>query len=158
LLNYSEQLFIAHQVGERIMFEEMLIPLKIAECLGTIKGKTRLQKIVFLIQKEAERKNVDASSFEYEIYRYGPFSFQLSGTLEKLLSDKLLEEKVEMTPNGYTKYVYELTVKGKNLLKDAKTKELISPELIHIIQQTAKNYGEVQLSDVVTEAYRKFSE
>ena len=140
------------------MFEEILIPLKLTQNLKQIKGKTRLQKLVFLVQKESIKNNVKASSFEYEIYHYGPFSFQLSSTLEKLISDNLLEEKVEMTPNGYTKYVYVLTPKGKGLLDDAEDKGLISPELVKIIKNVAKEYGELQLSDVVSEAYRKFSE
>ena len=140
------------------MFEETLIPLQLIKDLKLLKGKTRLQKLVFLIQKEATKRNVQTSSFSYEIYRYGPFSFELASALENLVTEQFIEERIQTTPNGYTKYVYELTTKGERLLEDAKKKNLISSEIETIIRNTANEFGEVQLSDVVSEAYRKYAE
>ena len=140
------------------MFEELLIPLQLIERLETLKGKTRLQKLVFLVQNEATKKKVPASTFHYEIYYYGPFSSELSNIIEKLQKDKLVDEKIEMTPNGYTRYIYSLTNKGKELLQNARTKGLMSLELLAIIKKTAVDYGERQLSEVVEEAYRRYLE
>jgi uncharacterized protein YwgA len=140
------------------MFDDLLVPLLLSKHLGKVKGKTRFQKIVFLIQKEAETRRIQASSFGYEIHHYGPYSAELSVTLEKLQSDHLLEEETEMTPSGYIRYVYSITEKGQKLLSDAQKKGLVSPELERIIKKVIEEYGEKQLSDLVSDAYGKYLE
>src|SRR4030043_618105 len=92
---------VTHQSGERKMFDDLLVPLFLAKHLGKLKGKTRFQKLVFLIQKEADTDKIQASSFDYEIHYYGPYSAELATTLEKLQTDHLLQEETEMTPSGY---------------------------------------------------------
>jgi uncharacterized protein YwgA len=140
------------------MFDDLLVPLLLVERLGKLKGKTRFQKLVFLIQKEADTNKVQASSFDYEIHYYGPYSSELSTTLEKLQTDRLLEEEIEMTPSGYIRYIYLITKKGEKLLSDARKKGLVSSELERIIKKVVEDCGEKQLSDLVSEAYRKYSE
>jgi uncharacterized protein YwgA len=140
------------------MFEEILVPLLLCNCFGRMEGKTRFQKLVYLVQKEANRCNVPASSFKYELYYYGPFSSELSAVLENLKETDLIEEETEITPSGYIRYVYSLTEKGKKLLEDAKEKKLISKKLERTITGIAKDFGELELSELVKEAYREFSE
>jgi uncharacterized protein YwgA len=139
------------------MFEELLIPLLLSEALGRINGKTRLQKLVYIVQKEANNCNVQASSFNYELYYYGPFSSELSATLENLKETDLIEETTEMTPSGYTRYVYSITDKGRKLLEDAKEKKLLSKKLEKIVKEVAKDFGHLELPELVKEAYRRFS-
>ncbi len=139
------------------MFDELLTPLFLSKKLGKLYGKTRFQKLVFLIQKEAACNQVPASSFDYEIYHYGPFSSELAETLEKLKKDQLLEENTEITPNGYTRYVYNITKKGETLLENSFRKGIVSNELETIITKIASDYGEMPLSDLVAEAYSRFS-
>jgi len=139
------------------MFEELLIPLLLSEVLGALKGKTRYQKLVYLVQEEAAARNVPASSFKYDLYYYGPFSSELSTVLENLKNNDLLEEEIEMTPNGYSRYVYSLTDKGRKLLEDSKEKRILSKKLETIIREVAAKYGEIQLSDLVEEAYSRYS-
>jgi uncharacterized protein YwgA len=140
------------------MFEETLVPLLLCESFGRMEGKTRFQKLVYLVQKEANRCNVPASSFKYEIYYYGPFSPELSTALENLKETDLIEEETEITPSGYTRYVYSLTEKGKKLLEDAKERRLVSKKLERIVTGIKKDFGEMELSELVKEAYREFSE
>jgi uncharacterized protein YwgA len=128
-------------MGNIEMFEELLIPLVLSEALGTLKGKTRFQKLVFLIQKEATAKNVQASSFDYTLHYYGPFSSELSAVLENLKDTGLLEEKIEPTPNGYTRYVYSITDKGRKLVESSKEKKIISKKLEGIIKDVADEFG-----------------
>jgi uncharacterized protein YwgA len=140
------------------MFDELLTPLLLSEKLGKLHGKTRFQKLVFLVQKEAENKQVPASSFNYEIYHYGPFSSELSETLEKLKTNELLDEDTEITANGYTRFVYHITRKGQKLVDNSRKKGIISNELENIISKIACNYGEMPLTELVAEAYHRFSE
>jgi uncharacterized protein YwgA len=139
------------------MFEELLIPLLLSEVLSVVQGKTRFQKLVYIIQKEAAERKVPASSFEYELYYYGPFSSQLSDVLENLKNDDLLVEETEMTPNGYSRYVYSLTDKGRRLLENSKEKKILSRRLEAIVREVATEYGNMRLSDLVDEAYRRYS-
>jgi uncharacterized protein YwgA len=139
------------------MFEELLVPLVLSETFGTLKGKTRFQKLVFLIQKEATSRNVQASSFDYKLHYYGPFSSELSVVLENLKDTGLLEEKIEPTPNGYTRYVYSITDKGRKLVESSQEKKIISKKLVRTIKDVADEFGDLELSELVKEAYRRFS-
>jgi DNA-binding PadR family transcriptional regulator len=70
----------------------------------------------------------------------------------------LLDEEVEMTPSGYTRYVYSVTRKGRKLLEDAKNKRLISKELEKVVKKIVSDYGTIDLSKLVQEAYRRYNE
>lgn len=139
------------------MFEELLIPLLLSEALGRINGKTRFQKLVFLVQKDASNSNVEASTFSYELYHYGPFSLEFSATLENLKETGLIDEATEMTPSGYTRYLYSITEKGRKLLEDAKDKKLLSKKLERIVRKVASEFGDLELAELVKEAYGRFS-
>ena len=140
------------------MFEEILIPLILTDSLTCLRGKTRFQKLVYLIQDETAAKNIQGSSFTYELSHYGPFSSDLSSVLDDLLDHNFLKERVETTPAGYTRYVYFITDKGKAILERARRKALLSKRLIHIIKSVADEYGELPLSDLVEEAYQRYSQ
>ncbi len=57
-------------------------------------GKTQLQKLVYFLQKSGV-----PLGYEYEIYHYGPYSFELSDDMDSL--DSLGVLNVESDPNGY---------------------------------------------------------
>lgn len=138
------------------MFENILIPLLLCETLGTVKGKTRFQKLVYLIQDEANAQGIQGPSFDYELSHYGPFSAELSSMLEDLEDHGILKERIEVTPSGYTRYVYYLTEKGKKLLKKSKRKALLSTKLINVIIRIAGDFGDLPLDEIVHEAHSRF--
>ena len=138
------------------MFEEILIPLQLIDALGRITGKTRFQKLIFLIQKEAEREGIEGLKIEYGIHYYGPFSSELASTIENLSLRGFIQENAEMTPSGYMRCDYRLTDKGRELLHNAIEKGAISPELRRIVQKIADDYGELPLPQLVQEAYRQY--
>lgn len=138
------------------MFDEILIPLLLSDILGSLKGKTRFQKLVYLIQDEANARDVQGSSFTYELSHYGPFSAELSSALEDLQNLGLLNEEIEETPAGYTRYVYSITEKGRRLLERSKKKVLLSKRLIQIVSEVADEYGDIPLSELVDEAYDRY--
>lgn len=138
------------------MFEELLVPLFLSHTLGEIRGKTRFQKLIYLIQDEATTRNVQGPSFEYKLYHYGPFSSELSSILENLRNRGFLNEKVETTPAGYERFVYTITDEGRRLLEHSMRKKLLPKRLEKIIREIAEEYGELQLSELVDEAYGRF--
>lgn len=139
------------------MFEDLLIPLLLTEILGELKGKTRFQKLIYLIQEEAAARNVRGLSFTYDLYHYGPFSSDFSSVLENLRNRGLLDEVVETTPAGYERFIYSMTDEGRTLLENSMRKKLLPKKLERIVREVAEEYGEMQLSELVEEAYRRFS-
>ena len=138
------------------MFEETLIPLTLVECLGHMDGKTRFQKLVFLIQKEANSRGLSDIDLHFELYYYGPFSRQLSSVLSGLVKEGYLTLHIERTTKGYIKYVYSLTDAGMNLLERASEKRLIDTNLTHAIREVAEKYGSLELSELVNQAKSQF--
>lgn len=138
------------------MLEEILLPLLLCQFQGKLHGKTRLQKLTFIIQDEASAEGVPSSHFSYELYHYGPYSSELSAAIDNLKNEGFLSESVEMTPSGYTRYEYSLTDRGRKMLHDAKEKKLIPQELEEIVVRITSTFGEVPLADLVDEAYRRY--
>lgn len=138
------------------MFEEILVPLLLCDILGRLRGKTRFQKLVYLIQDEATAKDIQRSSFIYKLSHYGPFSAELSSVLDDLQNRGLLKERVELTLSGYERYVYSITEKGRRLLERSKRKSLLSKRLMEIVNDVADEFGDVPLSELVDEAYGRY--
>lgn len=139
-----------------IMFEQILIPLLLSDILGQLKGKTRFQKLVYIVQDEAKTKAIQACPFHYGLSHYGPFSTELSSMLDTLKNRGLIDEEMEQTPAGYTRYVYSITEEGRSLLRHATKKKLVSKGLKKIIDNVADEYGEIPLQEVVDEAYHRY--
>jgi uncharacterized protein YwgA len=138
------------------MFERILVPLLLTDILDSVDGRTRFQKLTFLIQKDALENEIKDLDFGYEIYLHGPFSRELSTVIDTLTKEGYLEEKTTETSSGYTKYLYRLTSKGKELVRDAKKKRLLSAKMMKSITKIIDRYGTMPLSQLVEEAYKQF--
>ena len=77
----------------------------------TIGGKTRLQKEVFLAQKDLKDKQIK-SNYYFRPYHYGPYSIELYDDVNWLASEDIIEiRKIRLEKKGiYTEY--KLTNKG----------------------------------------------
>jgi uncharacterized protein YwgA len=74
-----------------------------------VKGRTRFQKMVFLLKEEYKIP----FNFEFRPYYYGPYSDDFSDVLGLLTALNLTEEKTEYVGVGQTRYNYQLTDKGR---------------------------------------------
>lgn len=99
------------------MTSRQLIPLLMLEVgdQRRIDGRTRFQKLVFLLQKNAEELPAE---YEFEAYDYGPFSKDLYDDLDVLAEQHLISVSTERTNAGEEKYVYELTHIGQRKLDE----------------------------------------
>lgn len=86
---------------------------------GIIQGRTRLQKLVFLLKNKYEIP----LSFDFTSYYYGPYSSGLSDYIDSMISYGLLEEKRVHLGKDIDRYDYHLTEKGRNLLQEQVEKE-----------------------------------
>lgn len=85
---------------------------------GSIKGKTRFQKMIFLAEKEEGLRE----AFEFEKYNYGPYSFELSDKLSSLENLGFLEIEKKEFPSADSfegkEFIYSLTDKGEEAVGD----------------------------------------
>jgi len=84
---------------------------------AVIEGRTKLQKMVFLL-KEMHGVNF---SYNFTPYFYGPYSLDLQTDMDYLVSLGLVEETRESTASGI-RYNYELTEEGSRLADSLKSK------------------------------------
>ena len=138
------------------MLERVLYPLLIATEFPQLYGKTRFQKLTFLIQKAAERQKIEGPKFKFTIYLHGPFSFELNNTIGDLVQDGFLHEGLRSTRDGNRVYFYRLTTKGKSTVRKALQKNLLSKIELRLISQVVDQYRHLPLDQLVEEAYRQY--
>ncbi|GAB7094067.1 hypothetical protein JCM30237_12190 [Halolamina litorea] len=90
--------------------EEWLLPIIELEG-GKLDGRTRLQKLSFLLDRSLLDRDLK-SPFEFKQYKYGPFDEDIYHVMDSLREEGLVKEEVEQTPYG-DRHVYKLTEKGE---------------------------------------------
>ena len=70
----------------------MAAPTRWQEARNRINGITRLEKLLFLIDKECTHANIERP-FEYIAYHYGPYSKEVYEAVELLEEAGLIEEQ-----------------------------------------------------------------
>lgn len=100
--------------------DQLLAPLQLIEAHGgAIAGRTRVQKLMFLVQEEG----TGSKPFNYIAYDYGPYSKDLQNSLNTLVDLGLLEEKPGSGRSDSTYYTYQITAPGKQFIAASKTAE-----------------------------------
>ena len=138
------------------MIEEIMVPLLLTGTMGEVHGRTRLQKLVFLVQDYASTQNTRSSNFAFELYRYGPYSRELSTQLNDLVSKRYLRMDPEPTVSGHARYCYSLTNEGETLVNEMKGRGVFDPKLLDVISQVSDKYGSLKLPRLVRVAYKHF--
>jgi uncharacterized protein YwgA len=132
--------------------ERMATPLLFAEQLRSVRGKTRLQKLVCLLDARLEGEG-RTLGYEFQFYHYGPFSFDLMNEVEDLVDEELLKETTRTLPNGYVEFSYSLTGAGRRFLRRILGAD---PELSRLrsrVAELAKSHGSLPLRELVDQAY-----
>lgn len=137
-----------------------LIPLALARGHGEqpIEGRTRLQKMVFLVQKELENEGISLDgneSYEFWAYDYGPFSKELADEIDTLLAEKKLDETEKSFDDGKIKYQYQLLEAGEFNADGHERKLAAVTEKAEEIKAT---YNDLALPEVIDEVYTRYPE
>jgi hypothetical protein len=119
---------------------------------GCIEGRTRFQKLVFLLEREFK---VDFA-FDFTPYYYGPYSHDLAEYLGSMVSSGLVREK--RTPLGryIDRYDYELTTRGQEIAEETKSSESKSGEFKRISKAVAELKNQ-DTSRLVREAKKRMA-
>ena len=120
----------------------------------TIKGKTRFQKLIYLLHKEF---NV-FPNLKYERHIYGPYSEKLEAAFFNLLNMELVEEDVRYFNDFAYQINRKLSNKGLKLFKKLKNKE--SQQTIERVEKMIKHlkerkYFQMELKDLLEIVYKK---
>ncbi len=129
------------------------IILSIFHQLQEIYGRTYIQKLVFLLNKEVFKQEL----FSYLNYKFGPYSIEVNSELTNLVKEGLVDELEEMSKHSNNLvYKYKLTEMGLNEAKksynnlDRKTKDLINDYI--------KKFADFTPTEILRYVYKKYPE
>lgn len=125
-------------------YEPHWFMLKLIEELDGVEGRTKLQKLIFLGEKELGLPEV----FTFDKHHYGPYSWHLTEVIEDLVAGGYLREDIKIK-GEHISYIYTPTKKmGKSQLDKIK----IPPETI----STLKKIKALPLSIILSYVYGKY--
>lgn len=134
---------------------EAVIPLYIVSLSrGFLKSRTRLQKIVFLIQDNL------ASILHYEFQKgyYGPYSYKLRSIVDELVALGLVNETVEITASGNDMVCYQMTDSGRALLRHWLGSKILPQRVQRKIDNIFNRYGNIPLPLLIRRVYKEYPE
>lgn len=132
-----------------------LIPLYLLHLAGgKLKGRTRLQKLVFLAQKKMH----DEVDFEFVKGWYGPVSYKLMEVMRNLTDTGLINERTGETKAGFEVVEYQLTKAGQDFVDLALNKHMIPPRIRPRVQEAFKEYGELPFIKMLDKVHADYPE
>lgn len=133
--------------------EDILVPLMLAEKAdGGIRGRTKLQKFVFLLQQEMG--DHIPSSYRFVAYDYGPFSKELAEDMGELVKKDFMEKK-PIKKGEKTEHRYIITEKGKEELEDLK-KQFGNNDVEFETERTVKEWNKDSLKSLISFVYSEY--
>lgn len=106
-----------------------------------IRGRTRLQKLVYLLKT---RYGIPFS-FNFRPYYYGPYSDELSNLISFLNALNFTVERAEFLDLGIIRFNYTLTERGKKYLENIEKK--LDKETLKTIQKLKESITELSTVD-----------
>lgn len=139
-----------------------LLPIALMYVNGQepIEGRTRLQKMVFLMQQKInERALAPLNGHDYEFvpYDYGPFSKELYDDLDTLIAEEFVEDAEEEFAPGKLRYEYYIDSDGNDFVEDQQTSK-DAQVIIDLAREIKTEYNDVRLSDLIDDVYSKYPE
>jgi len=139
-----------------------IIPLALAAMdeKTPIEGRTRLQKMVFMLQQELkESSNISEDQlYEFFAYDYGPFSKELAEEIDDLIEKGLIVEHPDEFDDGEkVKYLYEIKSQGVRAIQNHRGDEHAS-DVIEAAREMKQRFNETPLPDVIDEVYSEYPE
>lgn len=138
-----------------------LLPLALmyAENQQPIEGRTRLQKMVFLLQKELENRGktgVVGEQYDFVPYDYGPFSKDLYADLDDMLDDHFVNDEEKLLQSGNVKYIYEIQDQGEDLVESQSEQWDEVEEIIQVAREIKDEYNDLLLSNLIEYVYSEY--
>lgn len=148
------------------MLRRQLLPLALmyAHNKEPIEGRTRLQKMIFLLQKKFEEDEGGlpiSDKYSFTPYDYGPFSQPLYADLDELRGEEevgegLVNERSDTFDRGKVKYQYVLTPTGISFIEDELSDDETFQEILNVAEEVKEEFNHLSLSQVIERVYSRY--
>ncbi|MCA1704747.1 MAG: SocA family protein [Actinobacteria bacterium] len=159
----------ADLIGPDIVLLLLAAPTRVREVQDRIAGITRLEKLLFLADKEADvQADVSSGRLEFIAYHYGPYSKAVYEAVELLEEAKLLREErmigdrtldeveevaTDATEEGPVERRFFLTDNGKTV---AGLLAKQYPDAVAKLSEVKDQYGKMSLRQLIRYVYTRF--
>lgn len=134
--------------------KELVVPLYLIYLSGgALRGRTRLQKMVFLSQQALKNK-VD---YNFRKAPFGPCSYDLYSVIENLVSMGFVSEHTDTTPSGNEVIIYELTDEGREFL-DYSLNKNFGGGASKAIEKVHEEYGGMPYVTLLNKVHKDYPE
>lgn len=129
-----------------------------------VRGRTRFQKMMFLLWEKMEREGKEGcSGLGFVPHHYGPYSRQLQDDIEGLIGEGMIEEEKEESPAGQYTYRYRVTEAGAGmataLVEDSGYRKFgFGGEAYKTICDIKKRVNGMGIRDLLEEVYAEHPE
>jgi uncharacterized protein YwgA len=139
------------------MIDRELLPLALLKANNghEIEGRTRLQKMIFLIQQEADEEGLQLpGKYQYVPYDYGPFARGVYDDLDRLKAKNVIQEEQTEMADGTIKYNYTLGSEAKKRLDEVP--EEAQERVTEKAQEIKSEFNDMPLPDLIDYVYSRY--
>jgi len=122
---------------------------------GVIRGKTRLQKLLFLVQHELRKRGYKAK-YAFRPYIYGPYSRELYTDIKWLRMNDLIEVRTAFDENIGLVTDFVITEEGRRRLINVMESQ-IHENITEIVKSAVTKYNKMGVAQLVEFVHEKFS-
>lgn len=125
-----------------------------------IEGRTRFQKLIFLMQMEGNLNNIaPTDTYRFEPYDYGPFSSTLYDDLDSHIERGLIEDSKEELDeeDDIVKYEYQLKSEGQEFVEERQSEKEFD-RIVQEAERILREYGDIPLPELIDIVYSKYPE
>lgn len=139
------------------MIDRQLLPLALLRASGgqDIRGRTRLQKMVFLIQQQFGDKEELPGEYSYVPYDYGPFAKKLYDDLDFLEERRVITEN-RVTMDDKVVYYYSLGPNAEEYLNNWSSDEV--DRVLEMAEHIKNQFNDVPLPNLLDYVYGEYPE
>lgn len=123
---------------------------------GVVGGKTRLQKLVFLVENELKKQGYKPK-YSFRPYVHGPYSRELYTDIEWLRMQEMLDVKTSFYNNSGFMTDFIITETGKKRLKNIESLQTLN--FVNAATDIIlRKYGEMDIGELVETVHKEFIE
>lgn len=132
-----------------------MLALLAADSGSPIQGRTKLEKLTFLIQKElveSEKLGISDDAYHFRPLHYGPFTEEVLDDVTTLQVLGL----VEVTGEEDSTQVFRLTPKGSAAFDRLLAREGLPKRLLDGVRRIKTTYGRMPMDELLSKVYNAY--
>ena len=149
------------EMEERLNRMDLLLLLLFADGVEgaenePVKGKTRLQKELFISQKMLKDHKV-SKPYSFRPYRYGPYCKDIYSDIEWLKNEKIMQEELRMDSYGGILRVFSLTSRGIQEVREMLKNPPIN-EQYQMLREVKRRFNGMSVVNLVEYTHSEYSD